>query len=930
MPAGFVGRAEEVRVLTGLVSRAGEASAPAVAVVLGPPGSGKSRLLAEVCGRLPGTTCVRVSGYEPESAIALSAVRDLLRRLASGPEGALVQRLLFSSPAAPVEQFQLFEAAFRAVEASAPLTVVLDDLQWADGTSTALLHYLVRAAESTPCPLAVVAAARPAPRVLRFQASLAGVLAEPDRLLVTELAPLDRPAGVRLARALAPGLDEAAAVRLWERARGSPWWIEELARDGEGAARHGLRRGEVPGDAGSVLAVLAVAGRPLDRAALAGILGWPADRLATAANDLLAAGPVADTGDGLAVAHDLLRERVAGRLPQEQRRRVHRDLARWLEERATDDGMLLEALEHGRRAGVPMLGSALRLAESPRRRLHGAPALRLLREACGAVPQGGPDAAALRWATARLATELGEHEVGLDAWSALARSATTARQGADAALFGAECAFHLARATEAERLLQLAARYAGGDERTAIEIDARAATVLLWLRHRDTEGQRAALRAVEGARRLAGRTRGNGELSAEERRAYGRALLAGAEAAILTDRPADVLALSDELAATVGGDDPRLMIRALAEGSLALRWTGRNADAEDRLRLAWAEARGEALPQATWEVGVLFAKVLYSRGRLAEAGDVLAECRRLGARLAEIGPSRAFSSIIAEQLEASRGDWRSAVAGLRSAAAAESDPHYRAHAHLEGALLAARYDARRQGAVVRDDVGRACADAGASGCRRCGFEVRARAAEALARIGDVAEARELLGGWNPDPATGNRVLRWWGGQAQAAVLRAEGDGAAAAAWAETVAEADRCGLVVEALWARIDLGEVLSGTDRPAAAAVLREAGEAAEAMGAVTEARAAEQGLRALGVRTWRRAAGVDPAALTPREREIAARVAAGASNAEIAAALFLSRKTVERHVSNVLARSGWRNRAELAAAWSADDERTPEGVAR
>ena len=115
------------------------------------------------------------------------------------------------------------------------------------------------------------------------------------------------------------------------------------------------------------------------------------------------------------------------------------------------------------------------------------------------------------------------------------------------------------------------------------------------------------------------------------------------------------------------------------------------------------------------------------------------------------------------------------------------------------------------------------------------------------------------------------------------------------------------------MWTRIDLGRALATTNRDHAIEVLREAAETAAALGALTEQHLAEKGLRGLGVRTWRRTAVSET--LTEREQEIAALIAAGASNPEIAQQLFLSRKTIERHVSNVLKKVGARNRAELAA---------------
>ena len=54
---------------------------------------------------------------------------------------------------------------------------------------------------------------------------------------------------------------------------------------------------------------------------------------------------------------------------------------------------------------------------------------------------------------------------------------------------------------------------------------------------------------------------------------------------------------------------------------------------------------------------------------------------------------------------------------------------------------------------------------------------------------------------------------------------------------------------------------------------------------------------------------------ALTPRERDIAELVAQGRSNKQAAAALFLSEKTIEHHLSRIYAKVGVRSRVELAA---------------
>lgn len=83
--------------------------------------------------------------------------------------------------------------------------------------------------------------------------------------------------------------------------------------------------------------------------------------------------------------------------------------------------------------------------------------------------------------------------------------------------------------------------------------------------------------------------------------------------------------------------------------------------------------------------------------------------------------------------------------------------------------------------------------------------------------------------------------------------------------------------------------------------------------VGAVSRADEAAALLRSLGAPA--RTGPKRNAGLTKREEEVLALVGHGLTNAEIGTRLYISSKTVEHHVSRLLAKLGFRSRTEVAA---------------
>ena len=252
----------------------------------------------------------------------------------------------------PGDQLRLFEAVLELLDiisASTPVAFVLEDMHWADRSTRALTAHLARNLRAERVLLLLTYRTDE----LHRRHSLRPLLAELQRLECTrriELEPLDREELTEILEdILGERPDEQLVERVYARSEGNPLYTEELLAaglDGRGAMPRTLRDAfmlrieRLGADAQRVVRVVAV-GRRLDGATIAAVAGIEGEQLNAALREAVSDQVlIAGEDDRFQFRHALLREALYDDLLPGERSEVHLALARALERRQaqSEDG----------------------------------------------------------------------------------------------------------------------------------------------------------------------------------------------------------------------------------------------------------------------------------------------------------------------------------------------------------------------------------------------------------------------------------------------------------------------------------------------------------------------------------------------------------------------------------------------------------------
>ena len=417
----LVGRAFELDVLRGVVE--GAATGPARIVLLeGEAGIGKSRLIAEALALASGRGFRVFSGAcdEVERDTPLRALKEALDVERGAPDAARAElaRVLEARPpsgghgAGTVDEGWLIVEAVLAVledfASTAPIAVVVEDLQWADPLTLRALHSIAR--HLTRLPLALFATVRSGSHELDVDRAIADLLERgAEHVLLEPLSSEDAAylAGEVVGVPMGPRLLDQVGG-----AGGNPLFVIELIRslDDDGAIDMLDGRAEalpssppptlrltvlrrlsmLPEDALNMLRVASILGSSFSLTELALLAGRNPALMLPALAAAIDAGLLTESGDRLAFRHDLVRDALYHDLPTSVRKGLHRQAGAVLSgagipaERVA--GHVALGADRGDAAAVEWLQRAAQLAASR------APAttVRLLERALELADPGDP------------------------------------------------------------------------------------------------------------------------------------------------------------------------------------------------------------------------------------------------------------------------------------------------------------------------------------------------------------------------------------------------------------------------------------------------------------------------------------------------------------------------------------------------------------
>ena len=914
-----------------------------VLVVEGEPGMGKTTLWLEAVSRAAARGCrvlvARPSGAE--ATFAYAAIGDLLEPVPDelldrlpGPQAralrvALLREAPGSSradgpgtaeprvlePRAPEPRAVAVALLnlLRVLAGERPLLVAVDDVQWLDAASAVALGFAVRRLRDEPAGFLL---ARRVDGVVELPLDLAR-MESGDAVERLAVGPMDlRTLGRLFEDRLGLTLPRETVRRIHGVSGGNPFYALELARSAEAAGgplpdslRHlvGERIANLPADAREALAIAAAlaSGR---ETRVAEAVGVPVPELERRLAPALETGVIELRDGRLRFVHPLLRTALWEEVTPGRRREIHARLATIVadpEERArhlalSADGpdeavaaALEEASVHARARGAPI--AAADLAGLAR----------------GLTPPGDTDA------TLRRGLAEAEHAlVGGDAQRARSLSEQlleTAARGRDRArvllvlaivdlqaidLRAAVTVLHEALAeTDDERIRMrcegvLTAALDDLEEDVSEALAHGLAELRLAERVGDRVHEATALRGIARTeQRLSGvfaaqrieRAMALEPVVRAVRSVFEWPSVCLAEMRSWTDDVAGSLELWEALrqAAAERGEEPSLSwILARMSGFECVigRFDAAQVHVDEGLQLALGS--DHPVGRATMLAARAFLR--------AHTGD-LDGCRRDADGATRL--ARASGAVMAERTVA----WALGLLELSLGDAAA------AHVHL-GPLVAAARDAgiREPGALrfVPDE------------------------AEALVGIRHLDEAEALLDAYTSVARSSGRLGPWAAAdRARGLLLAARGDGQGAV----EVLEASRA--LYEGAGDPFGLGRTLLALGAAERRALRRRDARtnlaaAISLLDGRGAARWVDAARRELAAISGRQAGGRE---LTAAERRVAELVAEGRTNREVAAALYLTERTVESHLSRVYAKLGVRSRAALAAAWAAGTEADP-----